>query len=129
MRRAVSTSRSSRLPVSVAWLLVGGAGRRDAPWTRPPTPLARQRSRSRPPKWLDGGDIHSAGDGFNADCGPSIPSDHWQRLTGDAEIAGVAYFAVRHSSSTPGAAPNGLELHPVMSFWAPGCRQLNARWP
>ena len=76
-----------------------------------------------------GGDIHSAGDGFNADCGPSIPSDHWQRLTGDAEIAGVAYFAVRHSSSTPGAAPTGLELHPVMSFWAPGCRQLNARWP
>jgi hypothetical protein len=76
-----------------------------------------------------GGDIHSAGDGFNADCGPSIPSDHWQRLSGNADIAGVAFFDVRHANAIAGAAPNGLELHPVFSFWAPQCRHVPGRWP
>ena len=59
-----------------------------------------------------GGDIHSASDGFNADCGPSIPSDHWTRLSGDAAIIGVAFFDVKHKTAIPGAAPNGLERIP-----------------
>jgi hypothetical protein len=71
-----------------------------------------------------GGDIHNASDEFNADCGPSIPSDSWQRLRGLATIAGVAYFDVRHSNKAHGEAPSGIRIHPALSFFSSGCRQV-----
>lgn len=71
-----------------------------------------------------GGEIHDATDSFNADCGPAIPYDHWQRLSGTADITGVSFFDVRHATSTFGAAPNGIQLHPALGFYASNCRQV-----
>jgi hypothetical protein len=41
-------------------------------------------------------------------------------LHGRATITGVAFFDVIHGQR--GVAPNGIELHPVLSFKASGCR-------
>ena len=73
---------------------------------------------------LHGGDIHSATDGLNADCGPSIPSDRWQPLTGTATLTGVGFFEPAHAAPPPWLAPNGLTLHPALSFRAQGCEQV-----
>jgi hypothetical protein len=72
-----------------------------------------------------GGEIHDATDQFNADCGPAIPYDHWQRLSGAADITGVSFFDVRHATPIVGAAPNGIQLHPALNFSAPKCRQVD----
>lgn len=71
-----------------------------------------------------GGDIHSATDGLNADCGPAIPFDHWTRLHGTADVAGVGFWEPRHTTPTKWSAPNGLTLHPALSFYAHGCMQV-----
>jgi hypothetical protein len=48
-----------------------------------------------------------------AACGtPSAGSFH--RLTGTATITGVAFFDLLHGQT--GVAPNGIELHPLLSF-------------
>ena len=47
-----------------------------------------------------------------AACGS--PSRSFQRLDGTATIAGVGFFDQIHSQT--GVAPNGIELHPVVSF-------------
>ena len=72
-----------------------------------------------------GGDIHSATDGLYADCGPSIPFAHWIPLKGTADIAGVGFWEPEHMSASRYSAPNGLTLHPALSFYAHGCAQPN----
>jgi hypothetical protein len=73
-----------------------------------------------------GGDIHSATDGLYADCGPAIPSDRWVPLRGTADIAGVAFWQPHRGTPVKWSAPNGLTLHPALSFYAQGCRQAGA---
>jgi hypothetical protein len=68
-----------------------------------------------------GGDIHSATDSLIADCGPSFPSNRWQGLAGTATITGVGFFDVRHAKPIHGEAPNGLRLHPALSFRSSNC--------
>jgi uncharacterized repeat protein (TIGR01451 family) len=51
-------------------------------------------------------------------CGPA--SDSFKRLTGSATISGVGFFDVLHGQR--GVAPNGIELHPVLSFTRARCR-------
>ena len=48
-------------------------------------------------------------------CGPAR-TGRFRLLTGTATITGVAFFAVIHGQR--GVAPNGIELHPVLSFKA-----------
>ena len=76
-----------------------------------------------------GGDIHSATDGLNADCGPMIPFNHWVPLTGTADVAGVGFWEPRHATATKWSAPNGLTLHPALSFYAYGCAQAGGLPP
>jgi hypothetical protein len=73
-----------------------------------------------------GGDIHSATDGLYADCGPSIPSGRWVPLRGTADIEGVAFWQPQRRTPTKWAAPNGLTLHPALSFYAHGCSRAGA---
>ena len=68
-----------------------------------------------------GGDIHSATDGLYADCGPSIPFGRWLPLRGTADIEGVGFWQPRREVDTNWSAPNGLTLHPALSFYAHGC--------
>jgi hypothetical protein len=68
-----------------------------------------------------GGDIHSATDGLYADCGPSIPSSRWVPLRGTADIEGVGFWQPKREIDTKWSAPNGLTLHPALSFYAHGC--------
>lgn len=48
-------------------------------------------------------------------CGPAR-TGRFGLLTGTATITGVAFFDVIHGQR--GVAPNGIELHPVLSFKA-----------
>jgi hypothetical protein len=52
-----------------------------------------------------------------AACG--VPTSSWQKLDGTGAIAGVGFFDPDRGQE--GAAPNGLELHPVVSFTASSC--------
>jgi hypothetical protein len=53
-----------------------------------------------------------------AACGtPS--ATRFERLSGSATITGVGFFDVIHGQT--GVAPDGIELHPVLGFWARGC--------
>jgi hypothetical protein len=70
-----------------------------------------------------GGDIHSATDGLYADCGPAIPFGRWVPLQGTADIVGVGFWEPHHASTPKWSAPNGLTLHPALSFYAHGCLQ------
>jgi hypothetical protein len=51
-------------------------------------------------------------------CG-APPSSGFRRLDGSATITGVAFFDVIHGQR--GVAPNGIELHPVLTFTSTGC--------
>jgi hypothetical protein len=51
-------------------------------------------------------------------CGAASASS-FRRLHGVATLTGVGFFDVRHGQT--GVAPNGIELHPVLSFTASGC--------
>jgi hypothetical protein len=51
--------------------------------------------------------------GLMRSCG-SAHTGSFRRLTGIATITGVAFFDVIHGQR--GVAPNGIELHPVLSF-------------
>jgi hypothetical protein len=46
-------------------------------------------------------------------CGPAHAGS-FRLLTGTATISGVAFFDVIHGQR--GVAPNGIELHPALSF-------------
>ena len=54
---------------------------------------------------------------FVAACG--APTTSFQELSGTATITGVGFFDKTHGQE--GAAPNGVELHPVVAFNASSC--------
>ncbi len=56
---------------------------------------------------------------FEDACG--VPSrSHFKRLRGTATITGVGFFDDLHHQR--GVAPNGIELHPLLSFVSSSCR-------
>lgn len=54
---------------------------------------------------------------FVAACGP--PTGSYKTLTGTATLTGVGFFDRIHGQR--GVAPNGIELHPVLSFSSRSC--------
>jgi hypothetical protein len=54
-------------------------------------------------------------------CGPA-PSGVFRRLAGIATLTGVGFLDEPHHPPQPGAAPNSIELHPVLAFASPHCR-------
>jgi hypothetical protein len=59
-----------------------------------------------------------------AACG--APTSSAQRLSGTGEITGVGFF---NPVQDDGAAPNGIELHPVVAFTASSCGPVPAPPP
>jgi hypothetical protein len=57
-------------------------------------------------------------------CGTPSRS-HFTDLTGRATITGVGFFDILHGQT--GVAPNGIELHPVISFTRASCAKTAAR--
>ena len=55
-----------------------------------------------------------------AACGE--PGDSPVDLTGTATVTGVGFFDVLHGQA--GVAPNGIELHPALTFASANCRRL-----
>jgi hypothetical protein len=51
-------------------------------------------------------------------CGP-ISSSSFTDLTGNVALEGVGFWDEIHGQT--GVAPNGIELHPVLSFSSPDC--------
>jgi hypothetical protein len=62
-----------------------------------------------------------ARDDLVAACGQP-PRGDFRSLSGTASMTGVGFFDRRHGNPQRGVAPNNIELHPVLSFTAPGCR-------
>jgi hypothetical protein len=62
--------------------------------------------------------MRRAREDFVAACGP--PRTSYRRLSGTAVVSGVAFFASMHGQR--GVAPNGIELHPALSFRSTACR-------
>lgn len=56
---------------------------------------------------------------FNESCG--VPTTGFRDLTGTATITGVAFLDIKHTIR--GAAPNFIELHPVLSFTSANCQR------
>ena len=63
----------------------------------------------------------AARDAFIAACGSATRS--FRRLSGTAIITGVAFFDVIHGQT--GVAPNGIELHPILTFSSPSCERVS----
>jgi hypothetical protein len=61
-----------------------------------------------------------------AACGP--PTTEPQKLSGTGAITGVGFFEPI-SDQAEGAAPNGIELHPVVAFTASSCGPVPAPPP
>jgi hypothetical protein len=62
---------------------------------------------------------------FVAACG--APTTSFRRLSGTATITGVGFFDQIHGQE--GAAPNGIEFHPVVAFTASSCGAVPAPPP
>jgi hypothetical protein len=62
---------------------------------------------------------------FTAACGS--PSTSFKRLSGTATVSGVGFFDQIHGQK--GVAPNGIELHPVVSFTGATCGRAPAPPP
>jgi hypothetical protein len=62
---------------------------------------------------------------FIAACGS--PTGSFKRLSGTATVSGVGFFDQIHGQK--GVAPNGIELHPVMSFTGATCGRAPAPPP
>jgi hypothetical protein len=58
-------------------------------------------------------DMQSARNAFVSACGTPSTSA-FESLSGQATLTGVAFFDILHGQT--GVAPNGVELHPVLSF-------------
>lgn len=58
-----------------------------------------------------------ARDDFTTACGQ--PADRYKKLDGTATMTGVGFFDRIHGQR--GVAPNGIELHPVLSFTSADC--------
>jgi hypothetical protein len=62
--------------------------------------------------------IGSARTTFDRLCGTQSRSG-FTNLTGNATVTGVGFFDFKHGQR--GVAPNGIELHPVLTFTAQAC--------
>jgi hypothetical protein len=67
-------------------------------------------------------EMRAARAALNRACG-SPPARRPRRLRGSATITGVGFFGVRKSKRYPKAAPNGIELHPVLRFERARCKR------
>jgi len=67
-----------------------------------------------------------ARDDLAAACGGLAGATPWT-LTGTATLTGVGYFDPIHGQA--GVAPNGIELHPVLSFTSSNCKRVRATRP
>ncbi len=54
-------------------------------------------------------------------CGPA-PAGRFRRLSGTATLAGVGFLDEPHHPAQPGAAPNSIELHPILALTGLSCR-------
>ena len=61
--------------------------------------------------------MNQARNGLIAACG--APTGSFRKLSGTATISGVGFFDQIHGQT--GVAPNGIELHPVVSFSSRRC--------
>ena len=67
--------------------------------------------------------MDSARDDLAAACG-GLPGSTPRTLTGTATLTGVGFFDPIHGQA--GVAPNGIELHPVLSFTSANCKRVKA---
>ena len=67
------------------------------------------------------GRIHRARATFDRVCGTQSRSG-FTRLAGSGTVTGVGFFDYRHGQT--GVAPNGIELHPVLTFNATSCATI-----
>jgi hypothetical protein len=67
--------------------------------------------------------MDSARDDLAAACG-GLPGSTPRTLTGTATLTGVGFFDPIHGQV--GVAPNGIELHPVLSFTSANCKRVKA---
>ena len=67
--------------------------------------------------------MDSARDDLAAACG-GLPASTPRTLTGTATLTGVGFFDPIHGQA--GVAPNGIELHPVLSFSSANCKRVKA---
>ena len=58
-----------------------------------------------------------------AACGS--PSGSFRRLSGTATVSGVGFFDQIHGQT--GVAPNGIELHPVLTFTSANCQRVTVK--
>ena len=70
--------------------------------------------------------IRRARSTFDRLCGTQSRSG-FTNLAGTATVTGVGFFDFKHGQR--GVAPNGIELHPVLTFSAQGCRPVAAPPP
>ena len=56
-------------------------------------------------------------------CG-GVPKSSFVQLSGTATITGVGFFDLLHGQA--GVAPNGIELHPALSFASANCKRVPA---
>jgi hypothetical protein len=67
--------------------------------------------------------MDKARDDLAAACG-GLPGSKPRTLTGTATLSGVGFFDPIHGQA--GVAPNGIELHPVLSFTSANCKRVKA---
>ena len=67
--------------------------------------------------------MDNARDDLAAAC-DGLPGQKPRTLTGTATLTGVGYFDPIHGQD--GVAPNGIELHPVLSFSSADCKRVKA---
>jgi hypothetical protein len=67
--------------------------------------------------------MDNARDDLAAACG-GLPGSTPRTLTGTATLTGVGFFDPIHGQA--GVAPNGIELHPVLSFTSANCKRVKA---
>lgn len=65
--------------------------------------------------------MRAAREAFEAACGK--PTTKFRELNGTAVITGVLFFDEKHGQN--GLAPNGVELHPLLSFASGDCARAN----
>lgn len=63
---------------------------------------------------------------LEAACGGEVGSTP-VTLTGTATISGVGFFDIIHGQT--GVAPNGIELHPALSFASTNCKRVRVTPP
>jgi hypothetical protein len=70
--------------------------------------------------------MDSARDDLAAACG-GLPGATPRTLTGTATLTGVGFFDPIHGQA--GVAPNGIELHPVLTFTSSNCKRVKVTPP